>query len=109
MTYTDNRRIAKNTFYLYGRMIVTMVVSLFTSRIVLESLGVTDFGVYNVVGGFVAMLGFFNSSVSVSTQRFLNVGMSTTNEDGLKKIFSTAINAHVLICLLYTSPSPRDS
>ena len=87
MTYTDNRRIAKNTFYLYGRMIVTMVVSLFTSRIVLESLGVTDFGVYNVVGGFVAMLGFFNSSVSVSTQRFLNVGMSTTNEDGLKKDF----------------------
>lgn len=100
MTYTDNRRIAKNTFYLYGRMIVTMVVSLFTSRIVLESLGVTDFGVYNVVGGFVAMLGFFNSSVSVSTQRFLNVGMSTINEDGLKKIFSTAINAHVLIGLI---------
>lgn len=100
MAGTNNRRIAKNTLYLYGRMILTMAVSLFTSRIVLQSLGVTDFGVYNVVGGAVSMLGFFNSSVSVSTQRFLNVGMSTTDNDGLKKIFSTAINAHILIGLV---------
>ena len=55
----NNKRIAKNTLVLYARMLLLMVVSLYTSRVVLEALGVNDFGIYNVVGGFVGMLGFF--------------------------------------------------
>ena len=76
-------------------MFLTMGVSLYTSRIVLIALGVTDYGVYNVVGGVVAMLGFFNSSIGTSTQRFLNVGMASAAETSLKRIFSTAVNVHI--------------
>ena len=57
---SNNSRIAKNTILLYFRMILTMLVSLYTSRVVLNTLGVSDFGIYNVVGGIVAMLGFIN-------------------------------------------------
>lgn len=68
---SNNSRIAKNTILLYFRMILTMLVSLYTSRVVLNTLGVSDFGIYNVVGGIVAMLGFLNVSMSVTTQRFI--------------------------------------
>ena len=64
----NNKRIAKNTIFLYFRMIFIMVVSLFTSRVVLNTLGVEDYGIYNVVGGIVAMFGFLNASMSSSTQ-----------------------------------------
>lgn len=98
MTFDKNKdRIAKNTLMLYCRMILTMVVSLYTSRVVLNSLGVTDYGVYNVVGGVVAMLGFFNSSVANSTQRFLNVGMTKESIYSLTIIFTTSVNAHLII------------
>lgn len=77
-----------------------MAVSLYTSRIVLQTLGVTDFGIYNVVGGTVTMLGFFSSSMATSTQRFLNVGMATRDHVGLRQVFSTAINAQAIIGLI---------
>ena len=67
----NNKRIAKNTIFLYFRMIFIMVVSLFTSRVVLNTLGVEDYGIYNVVGGIVAMFGFLNASMSSSTQRYI--------------------------------------
>ena len=70
-----NRRIAKNTLFLYARMLVSLVISLFTARVVLETLGVKDYGVYNVVGGIVAMLTFINGSMSGATSRFLNFEM----------------------------------
>lgn len=63
----NNTRIAKNTLLLYFRMLFTMAVALYTSRVVLNILGVEDFGVYNVVGGIVSMLSFFNSSMATST------------------------------------------
>lgn len=72
----NNTRIAKNTLLLYFRMLFTMAVSLYTSRVVLNTLGVEDFDVYNVVGGIVSMLSFFSSSMSTSTQRFLNYEIS---------------------------------
>jgi O-antigen/teichoic acid export membrane protein len=73
MTNSENsKRIAKNTITLYFRMFLTMGVSLYTSRVVLNTLGVADFGIYNVVGGVVMMLSFLNASMSSATQRFLS-------------------------------------
>lgn len=93
----NNKRIAKNTLLLYVRMLLTMAISLYTSRVVLNTLGVEDYGVYNVVGGVVTMLAFFNSSMATSTQRFLNYEMGQGNTNKLKQVFSNAINAHYLI------------
>ena len=70
-TSDNNKRIAKNTIMLYLRMFLTMVVGLYTSRVVLQTLGVEDFGIYGVVGGVVGMLGFLNSAMSGATSRFL--------------------------------------
>lgn len=69
----NNKRIAKNTLLLYFRMLLMMFVTLFTSRVVLDKLGVIDYGIYNVVGGIVAMLGFLNSSMSNAVQRYLSL------------------------------------
>lgn len=94
---SNNKRIAKNTILLYFRMFLTMAISLYTSRVVLEVLGVEDFGIYNVVGGIVAMLAFFNSSLATSTQRFLNYAIGRNETENLKTIFSNAKIAHILI------------
>ena len=67
----DNRRIAKNTIYLYSRMIVMMLVTLYTSRIILEKLGVDDYGIYQAVGGIVGFLSFINGVFSTGATRFL--------------------------------------
>ena len=72
---TANKRIAKNTLLLYIRMFIMMGVSLYTSRVVLQKLGVDDFGLYNIVGGVVVLFSVFNSSLAGSTQRFLNYEM----------------------------------
>lgn len=66
----NNKRIAKNTLFLYIRMLLTMAITLYTSRIVLTALGVEDFGIYNVVGGVVSMFSFLNGTMAASTQRF---------------------------------------
>ena len=67
----NNKRIAKNAIMLYLRMFLSMIVGLYTSRVVLDTLGVEDYGTYNVVGGVVAMLGFLNASMSGATSRFM--------------------------------------
>ena len=64
------RQIAKNTFFLYVRILVTIVVSLYTSRVILQVLGAEDFGIYNVVGGIVVMFSFLNAAMATATQRF---------------------------------------
>lgn len=96
---TSNRRIAKNTLFLYIRMIIIMLMGLYTSRIVLEELGITDYGVYNVTGGVVAMFAFLNSCMITSTQRYLNYEMGCGGEYSLrlKQIFSTSLTIHLLI------------
>ena len=76
----DNKRIARNTLMLYFRMILLMGVSLYTSRIVLEVLGVEDFGIYNIVGGIVVMFGFLNTAMSTATQRFLSFELGQRNK-----------------------------
>lgn len=93
----NTKRIAKNTLMLYVRMLFGMLVSLYTSRVILQTLGVENYGICNVVGGVVSMLSFFNSSMATSTQRFLNYEMGKGNQLKLKEIFSNAINTHVII------------
>ena len=93
----NNKRIAKNTLLLYVRMLFLMAVNLYTSRVVLNALGVEDFGIYNVVGGVVAMFGFINSSMASATQRYITFALGKGNMDGLQKVFSTALQIHALI------------
>ncbi|WP_308773439.1 lipopolysaccharide biosynthesis protein [uncultured Bacteroides sp.] len=102
MSYTteNNKRIAKNTFFLYFRTLFTMAVSLYTSRVVLENLGVDDFGIYNVVGGIVMFLSFLNTSMASATQRFLNIELGKNDKVGIKRIFSNAIIIHFFIAIM---------
>jgi O-antigen/teichoic acid export membrane protein len=81
-------------------MALIMIVTLYTSRIVLRVLGVEDFGIYSVVGGVVFLLAFLNNSLSITTQRFLNYEMANNDTVCLSKVFSTAVNIHYLIALL---------
>ena len=100
MSSEANKRIAKNTAMLYFRMLLTMVVSLYTSRIVLNTLGVEDFGIYNVVGGFVTMFAFLNSSMASATQRFLSFEIGKKDTTQLARVFSMSVNIHFLIALI---------
>lgn len=96
--HRDNtRRIAKNTIFLYGRMLLGMLVSLYTSRVVLQALGVEDFGIYNVVGGFVSMFSLISSALSSSISRFLTFELGKNNQEKLKEIFSTSLLIQILI------------
>ena len=96
----NNKRIAKNTLLLYVRTLFVLLVSLYTSRVVLNTLGVTDYGVYNVVGGVVAMFGFINSSMASATQRYITFALGKGDLKQLQKVFSTALQIHVLISVL---------
>lgn len=99
MSSENNKRIAKNTGMLYIRMLLTMAVSLYTSRVVLNTLGIEDFGIYNVVGGVVMMFSFLNSSMSSATQRFLSFELGRKDYVQLKKVFSMSVNIHVIIAV----------
>ena len=91
----NNKRIAKNTLLLYFRMLLTIAISLYTSRVVLSTLGVEDFGIYHVVGGVVAMFSLLSGSLSASVGRFLTFELGKENFERLKLIFSTAITIHI--------------
>lgn len=97
---SNNKRIAKNTLLLYFRMLFMMAVQLYTSRVVLNTLGVEDYGIYNVVGGVVAMLGFLNGAMTTSTQRYITYELGRGNFERLKQVFVTSINIHILISLI---------
>lgn len=94
---TNNKRIAKNTLMLYFRMLLIMGVTLYTSRIVLEQLGVIDYGIYNIVGGIVVVLSFLNGAMTQSTQRFLSFELGQLNSDKLELIFKNALLVHLII------------
>ena len=98
----NNKRIAKNTMLLYFRMIFIMVISLFTSRINLQSLGVENFGIYNVVGGVVAMFSVFSGSLSVSISRFITYELGKGNQEKLKRVFSTAVSIQIFLAVCIT-------
>ena len=96
----DNKRIAKNTLLLYVRMLFGMLVSLYTSRVILQTLGVEDYGVYNVVGGVISMFTFLNSAMSSATSRYITFEIGKGNMEQLKKVFSTSLQIHAIIALL---------
>ena len=95
----NNKRIAKNTMALYFRMLFTMAVSLYTSRVILNTLGVVDYGIYNVVGGIVSMFTFINGAMVTSTQRYLTYELGRGNMKKLQEVFSTSIYVHIGISL----------
>lgn len=100
MAESDSKRIAKNTLVLYCRMILSMLVSLYTSRVVLEVLGVSDFGVYGVVGGVIGMFSFLNSSMSGATSRFITFELGKGDADKLQKTFSSAFWVHLGVAVI---------
>lgn len=97
---TNNKRIAKNTLLLYFRMLFLMVVSLYTSRVVLNALGVEDFGIYNVVGGVVAMFTMLSGSLSAAITRFITYELGTGNQNNLQKIFSSAVTIQIGLAIV---------
>lgn len=98
-TSSANKRIAKNTLVLYVRMLFTMGISLFTSRVVLQTLGVEDYGISSVVGGVISMFTFINSAMVSSTQRYLNFELVRGDANQLRSVFSTSLQIHALIAL----------
>lgn len=96
----NNKRIAKNTLLLYVRMLFMMVVSLYTSRVILNTLGVEDFGIYNVVGGVVTMFSIISSSLSSAISRFLTYELGKGNQTKLNKIFSASVSIQLLLSLI---------
>lgn len=90
-TSQNNKRIAKNTLLLYFRMLFMMAVSLYTSRVVLHTLGVEDFGIYNVVGGVVAMFSVISGSLSAAISRFITYELGKGDKDKLIRIFSSSV------------------
>lgn len=96
----DGKRIAKNTLFLYFRMLLIMGVTLYTSRIILDKLGVDDYGLYNVVGGVVGMLSFLNGTLSIGTSRFLTYELGIGNQSRLRDTFSTAFYVHLLLAII---------
>ena len=97
---TNNKRIAKNTLMLYLRMILILIVTLYTSRVVLQTLGVSDFGVYNVVGGFVSMLAYLNSVFVGSTQRFLSFAIGKNDDDTIETTMATVKVIHLCLAAI---------
>ena len=97
---SNNKRIAKNTLLLYFRMLLTMVVSLYTSRVILNALGVEDFGIYNVVGGVVAMFTVISGSLSAAISRFITYELGKGDQSKLNKIFSASVTIQLLLSLI---------
>ena len=98
---SNDKRIAKNTVFLYIRMLFSLVVGLYTSRVVLQTLGASDYGIYNVVGGFVSMFLFINATMTIGTERFLAYELGKGDLSKISNVFSNAIYVHAIIALLF--------
>lgn len=99
MSATANR-VIKNTAYLYAKMGITMFVSLYTTRLILNGLGASDFGIFNIVGGAIAMLGFLNAAMANATQRFMSYAEGEGNKEKQKYIFNISIVLHAAIAVI---------
>lgn len=97
---SSNGRIAKNTLLLYLRMLIVMCVGLFTSRVVLSTLGIDDYGIYNVVGGLVALFGFLNESMASGTSRFLTYSLAKNDGKETNRVFCTSMLIHALVAVV---------
>lgn len=94
------KRVAKNTGFLYARMILTVFISLYSTRLILSALGTDDFGIYAVVGGIISMLLFLNTAMTSASQRFMSFALGEHNYEKLKQIFNVSIVLHVIIGFL---------
>lgn len=97
---SNSRRIAKNTLFLYARMLFLLLVGLYTSRVVLDALGESDFGIYNVVGGFVALFSIISGTISSAISRFLTFELGRGGSDRLSRIFSSALIVQFLFSIV---------
>lgn len=95
------KRVVKNTAFLYVRMIVSILTNFFTTRILLDALGASDFGLYNVVGGAITMLGFLTTSMSHTTQRFLNYVEGQGNVERIKRVFNNSLIIHYVLAIAF--------
>lgn len=95
-----NKRLAKNTIFLYFRMLLLMVITLYTSRVTLQVLGVEDFGIYNIVGGVVILFAFLSRSLNSASSRFLSLAVSTGDECEIQKNFSTILVGHLYLMMI---------
>lgn len=100
MNQVNNKLIAKNTIILYFRMLITLGIALFTTRELLRILGTEDFGLYNVIGGIVLMMGFLNNAMIASSQRFISFSLGEGNTKKQKEVFSSSILIHLTIALI---------
>lgn len=96
---SNNKRIAKNTLYMYLRMLFTMGVGLYTSRVVLATLGAADFGTYNVVAGVIVLFSFINSAMTTSTQRYLSYELGKP-EGNVSNVFSSCLSIHIGLAII---------
>ena len=101
MSSVNNKRILKNTLFLYFRMIVVMAVNLYTVRVVLHQLGVVDYGIYNVVGGVVSMFSFINSTLTTSSQRYFSIELAKGDEVKLNQWFCLNITTFSIFILAF--------
>ena len=101
MPSENTKRIAKNTAMLYVRMLLKMGVTLYTSRVVLNTLGVEDYGIYNVVGGIVVMFSFLNNVMILSVQRFFSYEIGRGNDLRIAQIYRTSLVVHVCVCAAF--------
>ena len=97
---SNSKRIAKNTLFLYMRSVAVLIISLYTSRIILQALGVEDYGIYNVVGGVISMIGFLNASLTNTYQRYYNYEMGRNNISAVMKYFQSALGAQLLMAFV---------
>lgn len=96
----NSKRIARNTMALYFRMLLMMVISLYTSRVVLDKLGEVDYGIYNVVGGFVAMFTVVSGTMMTATQRYLSFEIGKGGDGDVRSIFGTTVWIHVIFAVV---------
>ena len=96
---SNNNRIAKNSVFMSIRLAIVLVITLYTTRAILHVLGIEDYGVYNVVCGFVSMFAFLNTSMSNGVQRFFNYELGKNGAEGAKKVYNTAILIQLLLSI----------
>ena len=100
-SYTsENKRIARNTLALYARTIIVMLVSLYVSRVLLDKLGVDDYGIYNVVGSIVILFSFLNTALTASSQRFLTVALGESDKPKMCKVFNTSVSIQIILVVV---------
>lgn len=97
---SNSGRIAKNTVFLYFRSFLVLIISLYTSRVILQVLGVVDYGIYNVVGGVIGMLGFLNQSMQATFQRYYNVEMGKGNFERVKELFRSSLSTQLIMAIV---------